>query len=241
MRLKAILFDVDGTIAETEETHRTAFNRAFAEAGRDWHWSVDDYRELLKVTGGKERIAHIASTTGEAASDSFIAEVHARKNEIYAELVNDGTAELRPGIKRLIGEARSSNVRTAIATTTSRTNLTALLDRHFGAGSLGNFDAVVTGEDVAQKKPDPEVYERTLAALKLEPQDCIAIEDSRNGALAAAAYNIPVLVTPSLYTMHERFDGAVRVRASLDEPFPPIDIAALDRLVTAFRQLAAAS
>lgn len=241
MRLKAILFDVDGTIAETEEAHRTAFNRAFAEAGRDWHWSVDDYRELLKVTGGKERIAHFAATIGDAAPDDFIARAHARKNAIYAELVEEGAAALRPGIDRLIGEARDKNVRTAIATTTSRTNLTALLDRHFGVDSVASFDAVVTGEDVARKKPDPEVYALALAALNFDPQDCIAIEDSRNGVLAAVACGIPVLATPSLYTMHERFDGAVGVRSSLDQPFPPIDIAALDRMVAAFSPLAAAS
>jgi HAD superfamily hydrolase (TIGR01509 family) len=240
MRLKAILFDVDGTIAETEEAHRTAFNRAFAEAGRDWHWTVDDYRELLKVTGGKERIRHFAGTIGEAVSDSVIAEVHARKNEIYAELVEEGAAALRPGIDRLMREAWDKNVKTAIATTTSRTNLTALLDRHFGAGSLA-FYAMVTGEDVARKKPDPEVYLLALSALNVAPNDCIAIEDSRNGVLAAVAAGIPVLATPSLYTMHERFDGAVGVRPSLDEPFPPIDIAALDKLVSASNPLAAAS
>lgn len=241
MRLKAILFDVDGTIAETEEAHRTAFNRAFAEAGRDWHWSVDDYRKLLQVTGGKERIRHFAGTIGEAISDSFIVHVHARKNEIYAQLVEEGAAVLRPGIARLIGEARDRKIRIAIATTTSRTNLTALLDRHFGTGSLGAFDAVVTGEDVVRKKPDPEVYALALSGLSVAPNDCIAIEDSRNGVLAAVACGIPVLATPSLYTMHERFDGAVGVRASLDQPYPPIDIAALDRLVTALNPLAAAS
>lgn len=241
MRLKAILFDVDGTIAETEEAHRTAFNRAFSEAGHDWHWSIDNYRELLQVTGGKERIRHFADAIGESASDNFIAGVHARKNEIYAELVEDGTVALRPGIARLIGEAQNKSIRIAIATTTSRTNLTALLYRHFGAESFGLFDAVVTGEDVARKKPDPEVYVLALQALGLAPQDCIAIEDSRNGLLAATVCRTPVLVTPSLYTSHEQFEGAAEVRVSLDDPPPAIDIEALDRLVTAVSLLAPVS
>ncbi len=241
MRLKAILFDVDGTIAETEEAHRLAFNRAFAEAGRSWRWTVDDYRELLRVTGGRERIRHFVDTIRETASDAFIADVHGRKNLFYAELVEEGAAELRPGIARLIGEARRAGVRIAIATTTSRTNLAALLDCHFGMASLAWFDVVVTGEDVSRKKPDPEVYELALEALGLEADACIAIEDSRNGMLAAVACGIPVLVTPSLYTMAEPFDGAAAIRLSLDEPTPPLDLEALDRLAVEAQPFAAAS
>jgi HAD superfamily hydrolase (TIGR01509 family) len=235
----AIIFDVDGTLAETEEAHRNSFNRAFAEAGCDWYWSVDDYRELLKVTGGKERIRHFLMLIGETATDQFIADVHARKNEIYVELVASGAVALRPGIARLIGEARSCKMRTAIATTTSRTNLTALLDCHFGHGSIDGFDAVVTGEDVARKKPDPEVYVRTLSALDLEPDQCVAIEDSRNGLLAAASCGLKVLVTPSLYTSHEQFGEAAAERADLDHPYPPIDVAALGTLLISSQPQAA--
>lgn len=233
MRLKAIIFDVDGTLAETEEAHRTAFNRAFAEAGRDWHWSADDYRELLNVTGGRERIRHFLGTINATETDQFVADVHARKNAIYAGLVESGEVALRPGIKRIINEARRKNIQTAIATTTSRTNLTALLDRHFGVGAIAGFDAVVTGEDVAHKKPDPEAYRRTVSALNLAPDQCIAIEDSRNGLLSAVNCGIAVLVTPSIYTSREQFDGAAGVRANLDHPFPPIDVAALGVLLAA--------
>jgi HAD superfamily hydrolase (TIGR01509 family) len=233
MKLKAIIFDVDGTLAETEEAHRHAFNRAFAEAGRAWHWSEDDYRELLKVTGGKERIRHFLVSVDEAASDDFIAQLHARKNEIYAGLLASGQATLRPGIARLIKEARDCKIATAIATTTSRANLAALLDCHFGAGSLVEFEAVVCGEDVVRKKPDPEVYTYTLRTLDVSPEACIAIEDSRNGLLAAASSGIAVLVTPSLYSSHEQFDGAAGVRVNLDQPYPPIDVAALDDLLCA--------
>lgn len=241
MRLKAIIFDVDGTLAETEEAHRTAFNQAFVEAGRDWHWRVDDYRELLKVTGGKERIRQFLAASGQTATDPLIDAMHTRKNAIYAALVASGAVALRPGIARLIDEARRANIQTAIATTTSRANLVALLDRHFGVGSLDAFDAVVTGEDVARKKPDPEAYLLTLAALGLAPEHCLAVEDSRNGLRAATACGITVLVTPSLYTAHEQFDGAIAVHASLDDPVPAIDIAALDKLLSQSQPLAHAS
>jgi HAD superfamily hydrolase (TIGR01509 family) len=240
MKLKAIIFDVDGTLAETEEAHRHAFNRAFAEAGRAWHWSENDYRELLKVTGGKERIRHFLKSLDEADSDDFIGELHARKNEIYAELVASGQVTLRPGIARLIKEARSRKLATAIATTTSRANLAALLDCHFGPGSIVEFKAVVTGEDVVRKKPDPEVYTHTLRALDVPPEACVAIEDSRNGLLAAASSGIAVLVTPSLYSSHEQFDGAAGVRGDLENPYPPIDVAALDALLCAHQPQALA-
>lgn len=239
MRLKAILFDVDGTIAETEEAHRRAFNQAFAEAGKDWCWSVNDYRELLKVTGGKERIRHFVKTIGETASDEFVAKVHGRKNAVYAELVESGEAALRPGIARLIAEARGAGIQVAIATTTSRENLMALLDRHFGNGALASFDAVVTGEDVSRKKPDPEVYILALGALGVAADACVAIEDSRNGLLAADACGIPVLVTPSLYTSHEQFDGATLILADLESP--PVDIDALHRLVAETSSVSVAS
>jgi HAD superfamily hydrolase (TIGR01509 family) len=239
MKLKAIIFDVDGTLAETEEAHRTAFNQAFAEARRDWHWSVNDYRELLKVTGGRERLRHFLASIGATESDMFVADVHARKNAIYANLVKGGAVELRPGIARLIDEARNAGIRTAISTTTSKDNLLALLDCHFGTGAISGFDAIVTGEDVIRKKPDPEAYARTLDALDLPQQACIAIEDSRNGLLAAMACGITTLVTPSLYTSHETFGGAVGVRPDLDAPYPPIDVAALDMLLSASRPVVA--
>lgn len=239
MRLKAILFDVDGTIAETEEAHRIAFNHAFADAGNDWLWSVDDYRELLKVTGGRERIRHFADSVNADVTDTEIADMHQKKNTLYAELVQKGAAVLRPGIARLIAEAREAGVRIGIATTTSRTNLTALLERHFGQGPLALFDTVITGEDVARKKPDPQVYRLALDALGLEATACIAIEDSYNGLIAASACGIPVLVAPSLYTLHENFEGAAMICVSLDEP-SLIDLAALERLMDEAQPVTAA-
>ncbi len=228
MRLQAILFDVDGTIAETEEAHRMAFNHAFADAGRDWHWTVDDYRELLKVTGGRERIRHFCAKIGAPVSDDFIADTHRRKNVIYADLVRTGAARLRPGIVRLMAGARNTGVRLAIATTTSRSNLAALLDRYFEDWADW-IEVIVAGEDVRRKKPDPEVYAIALERLALPASACLAIEDSRNGLLSAMAADIPALVTPSLYTLHENFDGAAAIQESLDAPLT--DIVALNAIL----------
>jgi HAD superfamily hydrolase (TIGR01509 family) len=215
--LRAIIFDVDGTLAETEEAHRTAFNRAFAEAGKPWSWSEDDYRALLTTTGGKERIARYLDECGLAPDPALAAALHVRKNAIYAELVADGAVTPRPGVQRLIEEARRHDVALAIATTTSATNLAALLDHVLGRGTTGWFAVIITGEMVAVKKPDPEAYELALIDLDLPASACVAIEDSRNGLDAAHGAGIATLVTPSHYTRHEDFSGAALVRRDLDD------------------------
>lgn len=193
--VEALVFDVDGTLAETEEAHRQAFNAAFAEAGLDWDWTPGLYGELLKVTGGKERIAH-----HRPLPPSVIAGLHARKTALYAARVAGGAAPLRPGVEALIGEARVRGVRLAIATTTSRPNIDALLAATLGAHAAAWFEAIVCGEDVAAKKPDPEVYRLALAKLGLPAERAIAIEDSWNGVRAAKTAGLRVIATPSLYT-----------------------------------------
>ena len=207
MRLKAIIFDVDGTLAETEETHRVAFNRAFAEGGLEWHWTQDEYRALLTTTGGKERIGRYLGECGHDPDAALIARLHARKNAFYAAFVADGAILPRAGMIRLIEEARHENIRLAIATTTSRMNVSALLSTAF-PGQAQAFSVIVTGEDVDHKKPHPEVYQRALAELALGPAACVAIEDSRNGLDAALGAGLRTIITPSYYTIGERFTGA---------------------------------
>lgn len=211
MTLKAIIFDVDGTLAETEEVHRAAFNRAFEEAGLRWHWTQDDYRDLLTTTGGRERIARFLKEIGEADDPGRILSLHQRKNAIYGQLVTSGGLRPRSGIPELIAEARRRKLRLGVATTTTRSSLLALLTHSFAPDAPGWFSALVTGEDVSVKKPDPEAYLLALDRLGVSGAECLAIEDSRNGLDAALAAGIPTFVTPSFYTAHERFDGALRV------------------------------
>lgn len=212
MALKALIFDCDGTLAETEEAHRTAFNQAFADADLDWHWSVDHYRELLKIVGGRERIAHYAAEGLLSATD--ISTLHRAKNVIYASLVKRGHVALRPGVMRLMQAAQAEGIALAIATTTSRSNLESLI----AVTSLSEigFAAIVTGEDVARKKPDPEAYRITLNQLSLAAGDCIAFEDSQNGLRAARAAGIRIVITPGFYTMAEDFSQASLLLPDLD-------------------------
>jgi HAD superfamily hydrolase (TIGR01509 family) len=216
--LRALIFDVDGTLAETERHgHRVAFNTAFEEAGLDWRWDEALYGELLKVAGGPERIAHYArAQRGARESDvelhSLVERLHASKTRQYLALVTAGAVHLRPGVARLIAEARAQGILLAIATTTTRANVTALLEATLGSESLAWFAAIGTAQEVAAKKPDPAVYRWVLERLAIKPQEALALEDSRNGLLAAHRAGIRCVVTPTPYSADEDFsEAAVRL------------------------------
>ncbi|WP_375312980.1 HAD family hydrolase [Bradyrhizobium sp. A5] len=218
-RAAALIFDVDGTLAETEELHRQAFNEAFIRRGLDWHWDRAIYRELLRVTGGKERIRAYQDGRRIALplSDADIAALHRIKTAHYAELIETGCCPLRPGVTDLLTAAKARGQRLAIATTTSHGNIDALLSRALGSRWAAHFDAIVAGEDVRHKKPAPDVYLEVLARLKLDASDCIAIEDSANGLIAASRANIPVLITRSMFFRDDDFSEARVVLNDLSE------------------------
>ncbi len=233
--LQAVIFDVDGTLAETEEFHRQAFNDAFAAHGLAVRWSVEQYRLLLRVTGGKERLAAYfrgavdgaaapadgpQPPPGEAAT-AWIAALHATKNRLYAERLAGGTVSLRPGVARLLDEAAAAGITPAIATTTSDPNLDALLTPLLGAAWRRGFGAIVAGDQVARKKPAPDVYLECLRRLGLAATDAVAIEDSQGGVRAARAAGIAVLATPSLYCANDDLSGAQAQVPDLGDPVAP--------------------
>lgn len=215
---RAIIFDVDGTLSETEETHRKAFNRAFEGAGLSWHWDRRLYNQLLAVTGGKERIRYFIESFGApdvpaVDLDDFILSLHAMKTVAYTEMVSNGEVELRPGISELVKDARENGLRLAIATTTTPANVDALLDVTLGGSS--DFEVICAGDSVANKKPAPDVYELALRELGLPPEACVALEDSRNGLMSAVAAGITTVVTPGIYTADHDFGEAALVIENL--------------------------
>ncbi len=223
--LKALIFDVDGTLAETEETHRAAFNEAFARAGLGWSWDRDLYGKLLKVAGGKERIRHYiqAHQPGYAARANlggFVAGLHKVKTALYGELISSGATDLRPGVEDLMTAAKRDGVRLAIATTTSRPNVDKLLRATLGAHWTDIIEFVAAADSADVKKPAPDVYLRTLRGLDLPASACVAIEDTNNGLRAARGAGISTVVTPSIYSADEDFEGACAVAASLCELVP---------------------
>lgn len=218
-RAAALIFDVDGTLAETEELHRQAFNHAFARHGLDWQWDRAVYKELLRVTGGKERMRgyHARLPTAPLLSDADIAALHRVKTARYAEMVETGCCRLRPGVIELLAASKARGQRLAIATTTSHGNIDALLSQALGARWAAEFDAIVAGDDVRHKKPAPDVYLETLARLQLGAAGCVAIEDSANGLIAASRAGIPVLITRSMFFRNEDFSAARFVLDDLSE------------------------
>jgi HAD superfamily hydrolase (TIGR01509 family) len=229
--LAALIFDVDGTLADTErDGHRPAFNAAFADAGLDWSWSVELYGELLKVTGGKERIRYFIERFRpdfEPARDlaGFIADLHRRKTEHYLRMLRGGAIPLRPGVLRLLREARDAGIRLAIATTTTPENVTTLLECSGEPGLPSWFEVIAAGDVVPAKKPAPDIYRLALDQLGLPAHACVAVEDSANGLRSALAADIrAVLVLVSSYTQREDFSTATVVVDELGGPGAPAHV-----------------
>ncbi|SFL18636.1 haloacid dehalogenase superfamily, subfamily IA, variant 3 with third motif having DD or ED [Nitrosomonas aestuarii] len=223
-QLKAVLFDVDGTLADTEQDgHRPAFNAAFQEFGLSWEWDIPLYGELLQVTGGKERIRYyiekyMPEELARNNLDEWVACLHKTKTLHFKKLMEQGEIPLRPGVKRLIHDLRDQNIKLAIATTTTPENVTYLLQSTLGENANNLFDVIGAGDIVPQKKPAPDIYFWVLNKLNLEASQCIAIEDSENGLLAARAANLPTLITVNNYTCQQNFAGAVAILSDLGEP-----------------------
>lgn len=212
--LKAIIFDVDGTLAETErDGHLPAFNAAFAECGLNWVWDEALYGRLLDITGGKERIRHYAKNFAPEVMaredfDALVQRLHQVKTAHYVRLVDAGHIPLRPGIARLITEARAAGTRLAIATTTSPENVTALLKASLAPDAPSWFEVIGAGDVVPAKKPAPDIYQWVLEQLKLPAESCLAIEDSENGLKSALTATLCCVITVGEYTRHQKFPGA---------------------------------
>lgn len=231
--LKALIFDVDGTLAETErDGHRPAFNQAFADNGLDWNWSEARYGELLEVSGGKERMKAFVQQSQpnfvlpEAYADltALIKHLHATKTKYYKQYAAAGKIPLRPGVERLLNEAREKGVRLAIATTTTPANVQALLENTLGAQSLDWFEVIAAGDMVPHKKPAPDIFEYALKHLQLPPENCLGFEDTNNGLLSATQTGLKTVVTVNDYTRTQDFSKAALVISDFGEPNAPFEV-----------------
>jgi HAD superfamily hydrolase (TIGR01509 family) len=229
-QLKALLFDVDGTLSDTErDGHRVAFNQAFAEYGVDWNWDIDTYGELLTITGGKERMQYYADRFLDKDSlpdnlETLIPELHQAKTRHYTRLLSTGAIPLRPGVERLLKEARQRGFRLAIATTTTPENVTALLTHTLGADAIDWFEVIAAGDIVPAKKPAPDIYDYALKAMKLSANECMAFEDSANGIKSTTAANLNTIITINDYTRDHDFSGATIVLDQMGEPGHPFSV-----------------
>jgi HAD superfamily hydrolase (TIGR01509 family) len=230
--VKAIIFDCDGVLVDTErDAHRVGFNLAFREFGIDAEWSVELYGRLVLIAGGKERMRGYFDEFGwpegagsDAAKDELILDLHKTKTRITSEIVS--SLPVRPGILRIIDEAMAAGVRLGVCTTSNPKFIDAVLDL-FGPQRKAAFEFVHAGDVVAKKKPAPDIYLLALETLGLPPQDCVVIEDSRNGLLAATRAGLPTLITTSTYTVEEDFTEAARVVPELGDA-PAINVTLAD-------------
>jgi HAD superfamily hydrolase (TIGR01509 family) len=243
----ALIFDVDGTIADTEEAHRQSFNEAFRAFHLDWSWDVALYGELLKVTGGKERIASYIERLELPPAErrrmkDLAAQIHVLKTGLYQQTIEGGRLLPRPGVRRLMLEARAAGARLAMATTTSPGNIGPLVTVGLDPQALSWFAVIVSGDCVRNKKPAPDIYHAALKALRIAPSRAVAIEDSAIGVQAAKAAGLFTVATPSQWTRSEDLAAADLVLESLGDPQAPLGQADRRRLgadFLSFQQLAA--
>ncbi len=235
MALKALLFDVDGTLADTEpQGHLPAYNAAFSEAGLDWQWDTELYRVLLLMPGGRERIRHYLEKYDPARGEhreavkrdanAWVEDIHKLKSRYFEQLVEEGKVPLRTGVRRLMTEARKQGLRLAIVTNASRRSLDPFLLHTLGKELVEQVDFVVSGEQVEHKKPSPDLYLMALLKLGIDKTECVAIEDSEMGLLAARRAGIATLITVNEDTSEHDFTGAALVVDQLGDPEHPLHI-----------------
>lgn len=230
--LRGLIFDLDGTLADTEETHRQAFNAAFIEFGLWWDWSPPLYARLLAISGGKERLRRYIGTLHVPEAErarllETVPALHETKTRIYTELVIRGQRPFRPGVLVLLRAAKAAGLKLAIASTTTSANVAALLQANLGAAPEVAFDVIACGDQVKEKKPAPDIYRLALASLRLAPESCIAFEDSLNGLRAAKAAGLVTVVTPSGWTVEQDLSAADLVLPTLEG----LDLPRLGRLL----------
>lgn len=230
--LKALIFDLDGTMADTEEMHRCAFNAAFADFDLGWHWSSVHYAELLAISGGRERLEHYARQQGLAETmarfPAFIQQLHTAKTQHFRRMLRLRPLPLRSGVLRLLREARETRLPLAIATSSSLGNVMRVLDAALPEGWARWFTVIGCSDVVSEKKPSPAVYRYVLDRLGASGGECIAIEDTPNGHRAASAAGIGTVVTLTGYTRNCDFPGALLVIDALGEPEWPFRAVAGD-------------
>lgn len=232
--MKALIFDCDGVLVDTErDGHRVAFNKAFVSKGIDAQWSVSQYKELIKVAGGKERMVSYFDQHGWpdniADRKEFIQDMHKLKTQLFMDIIESGELSLRPGIARIVDEAIAEGIQLAVCSTSNEKAVTLIVEKLLGPERRKHFNAILAGDIVSRKKPDPEIYNLALQKLSLNPRDCVVIEDSRNGFLAAHSAGMHCLITTNGYTDQDDFSGSDMIVPELGDL--PDDIVTIKEII----------
>ena len=222
--MKALIFDCDGVLVDTErDGHRVAFNKTFTNMGYDVEWSVELYGELLSISGGKERMKHYFNQEGwpkgVSDRDQLILDLHKAKTDAFMQIIESGELALRPGVARLVDEAiADGHILLSICSTSNERSVNLIAEKLLGPQRKGKFSAILAGDVVSKKKPDPEIYNLAVEKLEVKPAECVVVEDSRNGLLAAKAAGMKCVITTNGYTEKEDFSEADLVVSELGDP-----------------------
>jgi HAD superfamily hydrolase (TIGR01509 family) len=211
--MEALIFDCDGVLVDTErDGHLVAFNKAFAEKGIRVNWGIDEYKELVRIAGGKERMKYYFERKGWPQDyenkDQLIIDLHLLKTKIFMDLIESGALPLRPGIMRIVDEAIANRIKLAVCSTSNEKSVNLIVEKLLGEERCAHFSGIFAGDVVSLKKPDPEIYNLCASTLNLRPQNCFVVEDSRNGLLAAKAAGFNCLITTNDYSKEEDFTEA---------------------------------
>jgi HAD superfamily hydrolase (TIGR01509 family) len=229
MELRALIFDVDGTLADTEELHRKAFNQVFLNYSVDWEWTPGVYAELLNYSGGVDRLFAYVQRSGMTASEkAYLTEIvpmlHREKTQIYTDLVHDTAVRARTGVARLVAEALASNLKVALVATSAFGDVRGLAQATLGEKIASALDPIVCIDHVAHKKPAPDLYHLAVNQLRIPAEACVAFEDSANGLAAAKQASLFTIVTPSRWTASQDFQGADLILSTLGDLDAPLDV-----------------
>ena len=224
-QLKAVIFGAIGTIAETSDLQRQAFNAAFTAAGLDWNWNAQTYHDLLKINGGQNRLKAYrdADSARSGVSDTAIAALHTAKTKHYVAILENTPLRPRAGVVELIKACRNEQIEVAFCTSTSIENVEGIGAALSGLLPFDQFTTIVTRDKIDRPKPAPDAYVYCLQQLGLTADEVIAIEDTPASITAAKTAGIMTIATPGETTSDQDF-------AAADEIVPNLSGMTVDRL-----------
>ncbi|CAO2207090.1 unnamed protein product [Urochloa humidicola] len=229
--LDALIFDCDGVILESENLHRQAYNDAFAHFGvrcppasaDPLYWDEAFYDELQnRIGGGKPKMRWYFGENGWPSSKIFemppstdsekeklVDIIQDWKTERYKEIIKSGIVEPRPGVLRLMDEVKGAGIKLAVCSAATKSSVIMCLENLIGIERFNGLDCFLAGDDVKLKKPDPTIYVTAAEKLGVESKNCLVVEDSVIGLLAAKGAGMSCIITYTSSTASQDFTDAI--------------------------------